>query len=195
MANIFISTQHIQLFLGARESGSIEVTNVSPASVVYKLLTTSPERYAVKQKKGIILPNSSKHVTIALKESLLPPGNSGREEEVIKDTFLLEYALVEKGDNTDPNHLSELLKEKKRQSLSSKKMISCRVFLGNNRKDNEGEKKSGVPKTHRKAPSNNNTSYDSTKVTVSNFLLSAMKWGSVVVLSILIIYFLQWRES
>lgn len=129
MATVLLSTQRIQLFSNTQETATLDVTNVSSAPILFHLLTTSPGRYIVKHKKGVLKPNSTAHVLISLSASQIP--NHSATEELIKDTFLLEYALLEPADDVDPSfsNIAALIKAKKLDKKVVKKQISCRVFL------------------------------------------------------------------
>lgn len=130
MANVLLSTQRIQLFPHNQDSVQVDLTNVSSAPVLFHLLTTSPGRYIVKHKKGVMKPNACASITINLSKSQIPALGADTEE-FIKDTFLLEYALVEPDDAIDPtfSNVSTLIKNKKKSGKVTKRQISCRVFL------------------------------------------------------------------
>lgn len=129
MANVLLSTQRLQIYPNSQDSVTLQITNASAAPILFHLLTTSPTRYTVKHKKGVIQPSSSANAVISLSKSKIPEANNS--EEFIKDTFLLEYALVEQHDIIDPtfSNVSDIIKSKKSAGKVTKKQISCRVFL------------------------------------------------------------------
>eukprot|EP00796_Vickermania_ingenoplastis_P012031 gene12031-8284_t len=133
MANIFLSTQRLQLFPGAQTSATVDITNVGQAPVMFRMLTTCPSRYSVMNKRGVIRPNAVTHVVISLNDSEDNgiPQASAESREFIKDTFLLEYATVGPNDVVAPDNtnVTALLAQKKKTGEASSKMISSRVYL------------------------------------------------------------------
>ncbi|XP_072171521.1 motile sperm domain-containing protein 2-like [Diadema setosum] len=62
-------------------SSSLTITNTTERRVVYKVKTTTPERYKVRPSMGPVNPGSSIHITITLL--------SGPGELVVRDKFLI----------------------------------------------------------------------------------------------------------
>lgn len=155
MANVLLSTQNIHFYPDVQRAAAVEVTNVSSAPVLFHFLTTSPGRYSVKGKKGVIQPNSSAHVSVSLSSSQLAGGEG---QGKIKDTFLCEYAVMDPEDNVGPSfsQLSALIRQKKSKGKVHKKTIACVIYTKseqsekqrkNNKADSEGSKQCQVAKS------------------------------------------------
>lgn len=156
-ANVLLSSRHINLSLDRQRKTTLGITNVSQGMVFYCLRTTSPNRYHVSERYGIIMPSSSATVTItALKSEVLADlckeGEEGptsasvasssapkRPSDHITDSFLLEYALIEEAEakklSSTKSHMEyhnarrQFLAEKKEKGQLGRRTITSRIFV------------------------------------------------------------------
>lgn len=133
--NITVTPEKFQLVLGVNNDITISITNVGFEPVLYRLLTTAPERYVVKHTKGIVKGNSATKITISLnpKKVLAAAQQQQQPSPIIKDDFRLEYAVQGADDVIEPRNgnVPQLIKEKKAANPSAvlKKMLRCHVLL------------------------------------------------------------------
>lgn len=135
--SITVTPEKFQLVLGVNDDITISLTNVGFEAVIYRLLTTAPERYIVKHTKGVIKGNSTATISITLNPKHVTPAVEQQQAagggKVIKDDFRLEYAVQGADDVIEPraNNVPQLIKDKKaaNPSLVLKKMLRCHVLL------------------------------------------------------------------
>lgn len=130
--SVIISPERFQLVPNVSEDCTLEVTNVGFEPVMYRFLTTNPNRYVVKHSKGVIRGNSSSKVVVVLNKRHLmtdvPPGTT-----VLKDDFRMDCAVVSPKDVIEPRgaNVLQLLKERKETDKAAvlKKMVRVHVVL------------------------------------------------------------------
>lgn len=155
-ANVLLSVRHINLFLHTQKSASLDIINVSPGTIIYRLLTTSPSRYRVSGKSGLIPPSSVAQVKFTIissnilselgkKENTNPsqePHHSSKENSLptttdqlsdpITDSFLLEYTLIDEAKAKELKNFkthSEYILAMKKEGKLERRLIPCRVFV------------------------------------------------------------------
>lgn len=130
---------HITTLLGADQDDAanttLQLSNVSYKSVMYRLKTTAPKRYMVKPSKGVIRSNGTETIHITV---------NGAPDSSVKDEFRLEYAAVEDEDNVGSKYenVADILASKSSKSGKYKKDISCVVHVQD--KKNASPQSSGV---------------------------------------------------
>ncbi|CAD2220431.1 MSP (Major sperm protein) domain containing protein, putative [Angomonas deanei] len=137
--SLLITPERFQLVLGVNEDCSVELNNVGYEAIIFRLLTTSPDRYIVRHTKGVIRGNSSMRATIALNRNYKFEEENKNGVKVVKDDFRIEYTLLGENDVIEAkfNNVPALIKEKKNESPASvlKKMIRCHLLLDPNASD------------------------------------------------------------
>lgn len=134
--NVIVTPERFQLILGVNEDHTLELNNVGFDSVMFRLLTISPERYIVRHTKGVIKGNSTAKVTIALNRSFFAEAaaQSGADAPAVyKDDFRMEYCFVGEKDVIEPRsaNVPQLIKAKKadRSATVCKKTFRCHVLM------------------------------------------------------------------
>lgn len=130
--NVIITPDKFQLVVGVNEDCTLEITNVGYEAIIFRMLTTTPSRYVVKNTKGVIRGNSSGKVEVALNRmhyrERVDPGVTR-----LTDDFRLECALLDPKDVVEPRcaNVPQLIKDKKEADPQSvlRKLVNCRVVL------------------------------------------------------------------
>lgn len=130
--NVIVTPERFQLAVGVNEDCVIEITNVGFEAILFRLLTTSPNRYIVKHTKGVVQGNSTVKVVVTLN-----PANIVEETgSKLKDDFRIEYAVLGKSDVVEPRltNVAQLINAKKAEDKDAvlKKMLRCHVILESN---------------------------------------------------------------
>ncbi|RHW67652.1 MSP (Major sperm protein) domain containing protein [Trypanosoma brucei equiperdum] len=129
--SVIVTPDRLHMTAKRKEECLVQITNISFEKVLFRMLTTTPERYLVKPTKGVIEPSASASVLITLSPT------TARGEDVsdvnATDDFRLEYCLQEPEDCIEPRctNVPALIKEKKQQDrrLVHSKTVRCTVDL------------------------------------------------------------------
>ncbi|XP_073001564.1 vesicle-associated protein 1-1-like isoform X2 [Typha latifolia] len=79
----------IPLKLGKQSSCCMQLTNKTDQNVAFKVKTTTPKKYFVSPKKGIVLPGSTCSVTVTMQAQKRIPSDYN-----CKDKFLIQSVVV-----------------------------------------------------------------------------------------------------
>eukprot|EP00672_Neobodo_designis_P005747 CAMPEP_0174856424 /NCGR_PEP_ID=MMETSP1114-20130205/35894_1 /TAXON_ID=312471 /ORGANISM="Neobodo designis, Strain CCAP 1951/1" /LENGTH=197 /DNA_ID=CAMNT_0016091221 /DNA_START=106 /DNA_END=695 /DNA_ORIENTATION=+ len=134
----------------------------SDQSVLYKCKTTSPARYIVRNRQGVIAPNNKQTVLISLQRGVVITG----EEQ--NDVFLVESRFLDAGEVEAPSRssdvIAELMKAKGKAAIA-KIQVPCELSLGAtaaagspNQRRRGGDEVSNAPSTHTQPASVASTS-------------------------------------
>lgn len=130
--NIVISPEKFQIVPNVNEDCTIELTNVGFQPVIYRVLTTAPQRYLVKGTKGVIKASATARVTVTLNTRHLRDMESTNTAGV-RDDFRVDYALLGEKDVVEPRNANvpNLLRDKKAADPAAvqRKIIRCQVVL------------------------------------------------------------------
>ncbi|EPY27019.1 hypothetical protein STCU_05962 [Strigomonas culicis] len=130
--NLIVNPEKFELVAGVSEDYTIELTNVGYDAIIFRLLTTSPDRYIVRHTKGVIRGNSSMKVMVSINKQYVQD-HQHDDTKIVKDDFRVESALLEESDIVEPRfaNVPQLIKEKKNAHPENivKKMIRCHLRL------------------------------------------------------------------
>ncbi|KAG8348707.1 hypothetical protein TRVL_00489 [Trypanosoma vivax] len=94
-ATVVVTPSSLHLVAGAINECVVKVTNVSEDTLMFRTLTTTPERYLVKPTKGIIKKNTTVSVLIMLNMAAID-GETGLQAN--SDDFRIEYCVLTPND-------------------------------------------------------------------------------------------------
>lgn len=103
--------------LNKQSSCSIQLTNNSFDHVAFKVKTTSPKKYCVRPKVGIIEPNSTSEFTVRMQEQTMAP-----TDMLCKDKFLIQ-SIVVPADTTDEDITSGLFAKDGEKYIEEQKLV------------------------------------------------------------------------
>ncbi|CCW66702.1 unnamed protein product [Phytomonas sp. Hart1] len=132
--NVIVSPGKFKLVLGVNEDCTLVVTNVGYDAIIYRLQTVAPDHYVVKHAKGVVRGNSTIKIIVTLNQrSIQQYDKNTAAAKIIKDDFLLEYALLGENDVIESKYanVSQLIKDKKTEDPSSvlRKILHSHIFL------------------------------------------------------------------
>jgi len=104
------------------ENGSettLQLTNICFKPLMYRLLSTAPEKFHVANRHGVLLSGSTISVRIGIV--------AGGMDEKLKEEFRLEYCFVRPGDNVEGvKDISSVVKKVPKEERK-KKLIKCTI--------------------------------------------------------------------
>jgi len=104
------------------ENGSettLQLTNICFKPLMYRLLSTAPEKFHVANRHGVLLSGSTITVRIGIV--------AGGMDEKLKEEFRLEYCFVRPGDNVEGvKDISSVVKKVPKEERK-KKLIKCTI--------------------------------------------------------------------
>ncbi|ORC84297.1 uncharacterized protein TM35_000461160 [Trypanosoma theileri] len=128
-AAVIVTPEKFRIVSHTKEECVLQVSNVSFETVLFRLLTTCPERYLVKPTKGVIKPNASITATIVLNPAAVNEGDA----DVKHDDFRLEYCVMRPNDVIGPRctNVPTIIKSRKEEDrrLVHKKLLRCILQL------------------------------------------------------------------
>lgn len=140
LSNLKIEPENVLTFeqREAQPQTTLQLTNVSACPVIYKIKTTTPDRYLVKPNHGLVTGGESARVTIVLvKDKEKEMWHRAKSEKPIKrqDKFLVQSAevdavLANSLGNRPAEIVNEIFREKDRHKICSKKLMV--EFLSSN---------------------------------------------------------------
>nr|CCC95853.1 unnamed protein product [Trypanosoma congolense IL3000] len=128
---VIVTPDRLQMTVRKKEECLVQITNISFEKVLFRMLTTTPERYLVKPTKGVIDPSASASILITLS----PNTARGNETSDLttSDDFRLEYCFAGPDDFIEPRcaNVPALIKGKKQQDRHTvhSKTVRCTVDL------------------------------------------------------------------
>ena len=117
-----VSPEKFSLVHGINEDTLILLTNYSYQPVLFRMSTTAPKKFSVKQRFGVIQPGSQTAVSISL--------NRKEAQTSGIDAFCVEYRGQRPSDQIDANNgnVSDLIKATKKEE-KGRRVISCTVSV------------------------------------------------------------------
>jgi len=94
--SLTVTPEVVQLVASVAEDFTLQLSNLTITPVMYRVLTTTAARYAVKPSRGVLPPCSSEAISIVLKEHNVP--------STTHDDFKIEYAQVLPSDVIDTKY-------------------------------------------------------------------------------------------
>ncbi|KAH9586300.1 Major sperm protein (MSP) domain [Trypanosoma melophagium] len=129
-AAVIVTPEKFRIISHTKEECVLQVSNVSFENILFRLLTTCPERYLVKPTKGVIKPNASITATIVLNPTALA---NETDLDVKHDDFRLEYCVMRPNDVIGPRcvNVPNIIKARKQEDrrLVYKKLLRCTLEL------------------------------------------------------------------
>jgi hypothetical protein len=121
------ATLHMSSHTG--EDGIVlEIANKSgDAAVIFKCKTTSPQRYIVRNRQGVIAPNGSTKVQIQLQRGVVLTGSDDSDIFLVESRYLSQGEVDQATDKT--TDFNELLKSKGKSAIS-KQQVLCELTIG-----------------------------------------------------------------
>lgn len=101
------------------EDVTVELANSSSAAFIYKFKTTSPSRYVVKNRQGVVPPNGNARIPISIQKGFVVPND-------MNDQFQVEYRALQPGE-AEPADISAVLRAQK----TDKMLLDCRLLTDN----------------------------------------------------------------
>lgn len=127
-AALIVSPEKCAIMPNVKESFDVRITNVSFETLLFRLLTTNPQRYLVRPRKGVLKPNASVGLTVTLnrEEFKRNPSAFGTQ-----DDFRVDYCVMHPGDVIEPrdSNVPQIIKTRKREAAGQvhHKRFCCRV--------------------------------------------------------------------
>ncbi|KEG09487.1 hypothetical protein DQ04_05131020 [Trypanosoma grayi] len=123
-AAVIVSPERFQFTPRVKEECVVQVTNVSFETVLFRMLTTSPQRYLVKPTKGVIKPNASVNIVIVFNVSVAKKeGNPFLKS----DDFRLEYSIMRPTDVIGP-HCSNVVAIVKERKAANRRLVHVKTL-------------------------------------------------------------------
>lgn len=102
---------------GSEFVGSINVENVSDKYVLYKIKTTSPDRYRVRPNSGLLQPGISAKITVVLQSGY-------QVQSILKDKFLILSMVSDR--DVNPQEMSDVWKQSENAKVEQHR-LKCSV--------------------------------------------------------------------
>lgn len=90
--------------------GTVDIVNIAPTAVTYKIKTTSPEKFRVRPSSGVLAPGASTSINVVLLQQQQQPGGGVQQvaATLVKDKFLVMCMELTPDASTSTQDIAEL---------------------------------------------------------------------------------------